>query len=224
MFPGDPGGRASTDEGSLRVENILRGENGQHVQYLAANLLNGERFLRDGGSSTVARRLPPFVRIETLRMITDQIDLWTFGLYVAAVFAVIASMLGFPALLGERHWNKPERQTEIGTGVPYESGVWPTGSAQLRLPVQYYLVAMFFVIFDVEAVFLYAWTLVVPEAGWMGFIEAAIFIVILLAALFYVWRVGALDWSARYQRPSVHRLTNRRTPSEDKGDGDVMVA
>jgi hypothetical protein len=72
-------------------------------------------------------------------MITDQTDIWTFGLYVAGVVAVVASMLGLPALLGERHWNKRERRTEIGTGVPYESGVWPTGTAQLRLPVQYYL-------------------------------------------------------------------------------------
>jgi NADH-quinone oxidoreductase subunit A len=206
-------------------ENILRGETGQHVHSLPTKPLNGERFLRNGGDSTVARRLPPFVRIETGRMMTDQTDIWTFGLYVAGVCAVVASMLGLPALLGERHWNKRERQTEIGTGVPYESGVWPTGSAQLRLPVQYYLVAMFFVIFDVEAVFLYAWALVVPEAGWMGFTEAALFIVILLAALLYLWRVGALDWSAQYQRPSVHRLRAQRTPTEEeKGDGDAMVA
>ena len=65
---------------------------------------------------------------------------------------------------------------------------------------------MFFVIFDLEAVFLYAWAVAVKETGWPGFIEAAIFVAILLAALAYLWRIGALDWSSRYQRPAIHRL------------------
>lgn len=156
-------------------------------------------------------------------MISDHSDMWTFGLYVAGVFVVVAAMLGVPAVLGERHWNKRERQTDTVTGIPYESGIRPTGSAQLRLPVQYYLVAMFFVIFDVEAVFLYAWALTVPEAGWIGFIEAALFIAILLAALVYLWRVGALDWSAQYQRPSVHRMRQRTTSKQQRGV-DARVA
>lgn len=128
------------------------------------------------------------------------------GLYAVGVLIVMGVMLGLPALLGERHLRKPERRHEIATGVPYESGIRPTGSAQIRLPIQYYLVAMFFVIFDLEAVFLYAWAVAVKEAGWPGFIEAAIFVAILLAALAYLWRIGALDWSSRYQRPAIHRL------------------
>ena len=156
-------------------------------------------------------------------MISDHTDLWTFGFYVTGVFVVVAAMLGVPAVLGERHWNKRERQSESGTGIPYESGIRPTGSAQLRLPVQYYLLAMFFVIFDVEAVFLYAWALTVRETGWIGFTEAALFIAILLAALIYLWRVGALDWSAQYQRPPVHRLRQRTDRNKQRGV-DARVA
>ncbi len=141
------------------------------------------------------------------------------GLYALAVGVVIAAMLGLPALLGERHWKKPERRREIATAIPYESGIRPTGGAQIRLPIQYYLVAMFFVIFDLEAVFLYAWAVAVPETGWFGFIEAALFGFILLAALAYLWRIGALDWSARYQRPTVHRL-NRLNRARER---DALV-
>lgn len=141
------------------------------------------------------------------------------GLYAAGVLLVIGVMLGLPALLGERHWRSPERRRETATGVPYESGIQPTGSAQVRLPIQYYLIAMFFVIFDLEAVFLYAWAVVVKEAGWLGFIEATIFVAILLAALAYLWRIGALDWSAQYQRPSVHRL--QRLQAKERRDARV---
>jgi NADH-quinone oxidoreductase subunit A len=147
-------------------------------------------------------------------------DMWQIGLYGGAVFTVLAIMLGLPAILGERHWKKQERRGDIATGVPYESGIRPTGSSQIRLPVQYYLVGMLFVIFDVEAVYLYAWAVAVPETGWLGFTEAAIFVVILLAALAYLWRVGALDWSAHYQRPSVHRLHQRK----NKDERDALVA
>ena len=147
------------------------------------------------------------------------------GLYGAAVLIVIAVMLGLPALLGERHWRKPERRREIATDVPYESGIQPTGSAQIRFPIQYYLVAMFFVIFDLEAVFLYAWAVTAKETGWLGFIEAAIFATILLAALVYLWRVGALDWSAQFQRPPMHGLRDRQIPDrQTKERRDARVA
>ena len=146
--------------------------------------------------------------------------LWPLLVYAAAVFVVVASMLVLPALLGERHWRKPARRSEIGTGEPYESGIRPTGSAQIRLPIQYYLVAMFFVIFDLESVFLYAWAVAVPETGWLGFTEAAIFVTVLLAALAYLWRIGALDWSAQYQRPPIHRLHRLKA----KKERDALVA
>ena len=127
------------------------------------------------------------------------------GLYAIAVAVILLVMVGLPAVLGERHWNNPARRNDIGTNVPYESGIRPTGSTHIRLPIQYYLVAMFFVIFDLEVVFLYGWAVAVRETGWLGFFEAVIFSGILLAALIYLWRIGGLDWSAQYQRPPSHR-------------------
>jgi NADH-quinone oxidoreductase subunit A len=78
------------------------------------------------------------------------------------------------------------------------------GTAQLRLPAKFYLVAMFFVIFDVEALYLYAWAVSVRESGWAGFIEATIFILILFVGLVYLWRVGALKWA-----PSMRKARSR---------------
>ncbi|MGE0646017.1 MAG: NADH-quinone oxidoreductase subunit A [Nitrospira sp.] len=107
--------------------------------------------------------------------------------YASAVFSVVGATLGLSYLIGERH-HSPARSD------PYESGIVPTGSSRLRVPIQFYLVAMLFVIFDLEAVYVFAWALVVREAGWPAFWEMTIFIGVLLIALIYVWRVGALDW------------------------------
>lgn len=87
-----------------------------------------------------------------------------------------------------------ERRRDRLTSVPYESGVIATGSARLHFDVKFYMVAMFFVIFDMEAVFVFAWAVSAHEVGWAGYIEMLIFISILLAALFYLWRLGALEW------------------------------
>jgi NADH-quinone oxidoreductase subunit A len=134
-------------------------------------------------------------------MVDDAIlQICVYGLCVGVVIAV---MLGLPPLLGERHWKKSDRRFESGTALPYECGIRPTGSAQVRPPVQYYLIAMFFVIFDVEAVYLYAWAVAVPETGWLGFVEVTIFVAILLASLAYLWLTGALDWHAQSQGRSV---------------------
>lgn len=150
-------------------------------------------------------------------MVDDAI--WQICVYGLCVGLVIAVMLGLPPLLGERHWKKSERRSERATAVPYESGIRPTGGAQVRPPVQYYLIAMFFVIFDVEAAYLYAWAVAVPEAGWLGFIEVSIFVVILLASLAYLWLTGALDWNAQYQRPPVRQV--HPTPRKEQRDDRV---
>ncbi len=83
----------------------------------------------------------------------------------------------------------------------------------MRLSAKFYLVAMFFVIFDVEALYLYAWSISIRESGWIGFIEAAIFILVLLAGLFYLVRIGALDWTPtrsnrRVSKPSTVRYAS----------------
>ena len=107
--------------------------------------------------------------------------------YASAVLVVIGTTLGVSYLVGERHQSP-------AMSDPYESGIVPTGSSRFRVPVQFYLVAMLFVIFDLEAVYVFAWALVVREAGWPAFWEMTIFIGVLLLALIYVWRVGALNW------------------------------
>ena len=121
-------------------------------------------------------------------------DLWPLGVYVAIVLGLVGAMLGMSYVLGQRHH---DRSTEF----PYESGIVSEGSARVRLSAKFYLVAMFFVIFDLEAVFLFAWAVAVRETGWTGYAEAFVFVFILLVTLGYLWRVGALEWgSDRFKR------------------------
>ncbi|MDQ2695696.1 MAG: NADH-quinone oxidoreductase subunit A [Pseudomonadota bacterium] len=104
-------------------------------------------------------------------------------------------MLGLSYVLGQRH-------RQQATAEPFESGIVPLGYGRFRLSAKFYLVAVFFVIFDLEAVFVFAWAAAFREAGWAGYIEILIFIAILLAALAYLWRLGALDWGPQGRRRS----------------------
>ncbi|TBU73649.1 NADH-quinone oxidoreductase subunit A [Phytopseudomonas daroniae] len=113
---------------------------------------------------------------------------WALAVFLLGVVGLCAFMMGLSSLLGSKAWGRSKNE-------PFESGMLPTGSARLRLSAKFYLVAMLFVIFDVEALFLFAWAISVRESGWAGFIEAAVFINILLAGLVYLWRIGALDWA-----------------------------
>jgi len=119
---------------------------------------------------------------------------WPLAVYFVAVVSLTVAIIGVSHFLGQRH-------REPATGEVYESGFPPTGSARLRFSIDFYLVAMLFVIFDVESIFIFAWAIAWRELGWAGYIEVLIFIGILLAALVYLWRVGALDWgTVRYQK------------------------
>lgn len=118
---------------------------------------------------------------------------WSFGIFLLAIVAICVLMLGVSWLVGGRYRGRAKNE-------PFESGVVSVGNARLRFSAKFYLTAMFFVIFDVEALFLYAWAVSVRESGWPGFIEAAIFILVLLAGLIYVWRIGALDWAPDSRR------------------------
>lgn len=120
-------------------------------------------------------------------------EAWSGLVYVAAVFGICALMLGLSWVLGGRDWGRAKHE-------PFESGVVGVGTPRLRLSAKFYLVAMFFVIFDLEAVFLYAWAISVRESGWPGFVEAFIFIFILVASLVYLWKVGALEWAPEQRR------------------------
>ncbi|TFH85312.1 NADH-quinone oxidoreductase subunit A [Billgrantia azerbaijanica] len=112
------------------------------------------------------------------------------GLFVLAVLTLCAFTAGVASLLGGRSWGRAK-------SLPFESGVVGAGSARQRFSVKFYLVAMLFVIFDIEAVYLFGWAAAVREVGWPGLWGAALFIFILLAGLIYDSRVGALDWAPR---------------------------
>lgn len=124
------------------------------------------------------------------------------AVYALVVVALVTAIVVISHFLGGR-------ASGAAKNDPFESGIVPTGTAQLRFASHFYLVAMFFVIFDLEAVFLFAWAISVNETGWTGFIEAAIFIFILLAGLLYLWWVGALDWapSARRRKAGNSRVS-----------------
>ncbi|WP_323895944.1 NADH-quinone oxidoreductase subunit A [Aeromonas caviae] len=115
---------------------------------------------------------------------------WAFAAYVIGAICICLTMIGLAALLGGRAYGRAKNK-------PFESGVDSVGNTRLRFSAKFYLVAMFFVIFDVEALYLFAWSVSVRESGWVGFIEATIFITLLLVGLLYLWRIGALDWAPK---------------------------
>ncbi len=117
-------------------------------------------------------------------------NLIPFLIYVIGVLIVLATMYGLSYLIGQRHTGRE-------TNFPYESGIRTTGSARIRIPVKFYLVAMLFVIFDLEAAFIFAWAVAARELGWPGYWAMIVFVVILVAGLIYEWRMGALDWLER---------------------------
>lgn len=114
-------------------------------------------------------------------------------IYFGAILSITAVMLGGAYFLGQRHCAKAADE-------PFESGIVPTGDVHIRFSVHFYLLAIFFVIFDMETVFLFAWSVALEESGWSGFIEALIFISVLIATLIYLNAIGALDWRTRRQR------------------------
>jgi NADH-quinone oxidoreductase subunit A len=114
-------------------------------------------------------------------------ELWPLAVYVVAAFCLVAAMIGLSWVLGERHAGRTTRE-------PYESGLAPTGAAWIRFDIKYFLVAVFFVIFDVESIFIFAWAVVARDAGLEGYLAIVIFIGVLMAALCYLWRMGALEW------------------------------
>src|SRR3954464_14660521 len=118
-----------------------------------------------------------------------------FPLLVQILIALVVAggMIGASAVLGHKVKDRVKDS-------PYESGMEPVGSARERFSVKFYLVAMLFILFDIEAIFLYPWAVVYRDlnrAAWMfPFLEMLLFIVLVLVGFFYVWRKGVLDWSA----------------------------
>ncbi len=108
---------------------------------------------------------------------------------VIIALAVAAGLVGGSFLLGKKIRGRVK-------DMPYECGITPTGSARERFSVKFYLVAMVFILFDIEAIFLYPWVVVYRELKIFGFFEMLIFILLVLAGFFYIWKKGVLDWSA----------------------------
>ncbi len=121
--------------------------------------------------------------------------LWPLLVYGGLVIILVGGMLGLSYVLGQKHKDR-------ATGEPYESGMVATGSARIRFDVKFYQNAMFFVVFDLETMFILAWAIAARQVGWAGFVEILIFVIVLVAALVYLWRIKALDWrTPREKKP-----------------------
>lgn len=123
-------------------------------------------------------------------MTEEPASLLPFIVYFGAVLLLVVTMLVLSFLLGQRRANK-------ATNMPFESGVVSVGSPQIHMSVEFYLIAIFFVIFDLETVFIFAWAIAFFELGWSGYIAIMIFIAVLGIALIYEWRSGALEWGRK---------------------------
>lgn len=126
-------------------------------------------------------------------------ELWPIAAYFIILCVMLVVMMLLSVVLG------PKTQTRA-KNIPYESGVIAAGDDKTRFSNHFFLYAIFFVIFDLETIFLFAWVIAFDEVGWAGFIEAGVFIVILLAALLYLWRIGALELKQRHQPYRIQKL------------------
>jgi NADH-quinone oxidoreductase subunit A len=133
-------------------------------------------------------------------------ELWPLLLYAALVLLIVGGMLALSYFLGQKH-------KEPQTDTIFESGIKTTGDARLRFPVHFYIVAMFFVIFDLEAAFIISWAIAFRDVGWAGYIGVLIFIIILLVVLLYEWRIGALDFGPKGKKilREYHRRRNEKS-------------
>ena len=130
------------------------------------------------------------------------IDLFPLVLYSGIVIVLILALTGVSHLLGQK-------RKDHSTEEVYESGMLSVGSAQFKISVPFYLTAILFIIFDLEAVFLFAWAISIRETGWLGYAEVFIFIAILIAGLVYLWRSGALEWRTQRQRDDLRHTIGK---------------
>lgn len=112
---------------------------------------------------------------------------------ILIAIAVASAMIGLSALLGRR-------VRDAVKSTPYESGMQPVGNARERLSVKFYLVAMVFILFDIEAIFLYPWAVIYRQLKLFAFFEMLLFIVLVLCGFFYIWKKGVLNWSVDEER------------------------
>jgi NADH-quinone oxidoreductase subunit A len=126
-------------------------------------------------------------------MIDEQPLFWPFIVFGIIAFIIVIGMIFLSYFLGERH-------SKLTTGEPYESGIPPTGNARLRFSSRFYLIAMFFVIFDLEAAFIMAWAVSFRELGIAGYLGMVVFIGILMIVLVYELSIGSLDFGPQTRK------------------------
>lgn len=175
-----PGGRRTASEAvQMRLFEIS--------QALEASLPtdSGESLPSVAGTLTASRASPPAA--------SPPPDLLPLGVYAVVVVALVAIVLLLSWLVGPRH---AARRRDLA----YESGMPSTGGVHLRFPIRFYLVAIAFLVFDLEAAYLFAWAVAADEVGWLGYLEVLFFTAVLLAGLIFLWGKGALDWASRPPR------------------------
>lgn len=129
-------------------------------------------------------------------MPTTLVEVW-FPVLVQTILAMViaAALVTLSFAIGRRVKNRVK-------DMPYECGIAPTGDARHRFSVKFYLVAMLFILFDIEAIFLYPWAVVYKQLKMFGFLEMLTFVVLILAGFFFIWKKGVLDWAHEEPAPA----------------------
>ena len=145
-------------------------------------------------------------------MPTTLAETW-FPVLLQALLAMViaAALVGLSFAVGRRLKNKVK-------DMPYECGIAPTGDAQHRFSVKFYLVAMLFILFDIEAIFLYPWAVVFKQLKMFGFLEMLTFVILVLAGFFFIWKKGVLDWAHADVPPASPALLLDLKPAEPRAE------
>jgi NADH-quinone oxidoreductase subunit A len=122
-------------------------------------------------------------------------------IHLLIAFGLAGAIVVASQLVGRHRYTRAKFQ-------PYECGMAPVGDARERFSVKFYMVAMLFILFDVEAVFLYPWAILLKELGMFGFWEMLVYMAIILVGLFYIWKKGVLDWAETALRPAVNTYSS----------------
>jgi NADH-quinone oxidoreductase subunit A len=136
-------------------------------------------------------------------MPTSTPEIWFPVLLQSALAMIIASALvTLSYVIGHKVKNRVK-------DMPYECGIAPTGDAQQSFSVKFYLVAMLFILFDIEAIFLYPWAVVYKQLKMFAFFEMLTFVILIMAGFFFIWKKGVLDWAhERVESPLTRRETS----------------
>jgi len=128
----------------------------------------------------------------------DPAALLSLVLYTGLALALVALLLFLAWFLGQRTRSRVK-------GEAYESGIAATGEARLTEPAPFYLVAIFFIVFDVEMIFIASWSIAFEQLGWAGYFQITFFIIVLFLGLVWLWKMGGLDWGPNPLHRRAHK-------------------